>query len=265
MRYLAFLLLLLPLSVAASDIMDGLQSIRDSSYHRLDSGITKRPYHLIVKSPQDQRRSEKYPTIYVLDGGALFPMLSGYSNYLRFQGVIPDMVIVGISYGSDSFEGGNYRSTDFTAPSTERDFWGGASAFHRVLTTEIVPLIEDKYPSDPNKRILFGQSIGGQFALYSALNTDSFWGHIASNPALHRNLDFFLQPPGTQNTDRLFVAVSTEEDPYRDPAMKWIEHWQGKNKLSFQLKTVVVPDHGHFSIVPESFRQGLIWLLAENP
>jgi predicted alpha/beta superfamily hydrolase len=41
------------------------------------------------------------------------------------------------------------------------------------------------------------QGLGGQFVLYTALTRpDLFWGHIASNPALHRNLPFYPENHG---------------------------------------------------------------------
>ena len=108
--------------------------------------------------------------------------------------------------GSDTFEGGNFRSTDYTAPSEERDYWGGAEKCQLFLSSELLPRIENDYRSDSSQRVIFGQSIGGQFVLYTALTESNlFWGHIASNPALHRNLPFFLQQHG--KPDPLKVAL----------------------------------------------------------
>ena len=71
----------------------------------------------------------------------------------------------------------------------------GDISYH--LFEELIPLIESAYPSDDQQRIIFGQSLGGQFVLYTALTDPAlFHGHIASNPALHRNLDFFLHWQG---------------------------------------------------------------------
>ncbi len=133
------------------------------------------------------------------------------------------MILVGISYGSSDFESGNYRSTDFTAPSEEREFWGGAKEFQAFLETELLPQIESDYRARADRRIVFGQSLGGQFVLFSALTRpDLFWGHIASNPALHRNLPFFLQNHAAAGdaapTARVFFASGTLDDPsFRRP------------------------------------------------
>ena len=108
-----------------------------------------------------------------------------------------------------------------------------------------------------------GQSLGGQFVLYTAqTRPDLFWGHIASNPALHRNLDFFLTTrPASASQSKLFVASATGDSPqFREPALRWIEHWSRDDALPWQLQVVHLEGHSHMSAPPASFRQGLHWL-----
>ena len=218
----------------------------------------------------EQTSEQSYPTIYVLDGGELFPLLVSYYGYLNFGKEVPDAIIVGISYGSDNFEGGNYRSTDFTAESEEREYWGGADTFQQFLRDELMPSVEKKYRSRPDRRIIFGQSLGGQFVPYTALTEPGlFWGHIASNPALHRNLPFFLESHWSDSSvgepSRLFVASGSNDDPrFRVPALKWIEHWSDKDNVPWQLEIMILEGHSHRSAPPASFRQGMRWLFSEE-
>ncbi|MDH3639825.1 MAG: alpha/beta hydrolase-fold protein [Gammaproteobacteria bacterium] len=249
-----------------------MQGLGDTHYQRIDSEIIGRRYHIFVMLPDgyEQSPEEDYPTIYLLDGGALFPLLSAYYRYLNVGEEIPDAIIVGISYGSDNFEDGNYRATDYTAMSPERDFWGGADKFQKFLSDELFPLIERTYRSRADRRVLFGQSIGGQFVLYTALTKpDIFWGHIASNPALHRNLPFFLQEHGkvaiAGEPSRLFVASGSMDDPrFRVPALEWIERWSNNDDNPWRLKTITLEGHTHMSAPPASFRQGMTWLFAND-
>jgi predicted alpha/beta superfamily hydrolase len=248
-----------------------LQGLGHAHYTRIESGTLARHFHLFVMLPDgyEQSPEKDYPTIYLLDGGALFPLLSAYYRYLNFGEEIPDAIVVGISYGSDSFEEGNYRSTDYTAESLERDYWGGAGRFQSFLSGELLPFIERTYRSDADRRVIFGQSLGGQFVLYTALTRpDLFWGHIASNPALHRNLPFFLRRYGkaevTGEQPRLFVASGSEDDPrFRVPTLEWIEHWSSNDDNPWQLKTMSLDGHTHMSAPPASFRQGMAWLFSE--
>ncbi|MGB5290955.1 MAG: alpha/beta hydrolase-fold protein [Lysobacterales bacterium] len=247
-----------------------LQSLGEVKYHELNSENLGRPLHIFVDLPEGYQASEQnYPTVYLLDGGNTFPLMAAYHHYLRFGNEAPAAIIVGISYGADTFKEGNWRSTDYTAPSKEREFWGGAAVFQKVIQDEIFPLIEGNYRSDVGQRVIFGHSLGGQFVLFNALTKPGlFFGHIASNPALHRNLPFFLSWHGekdiTMPLSRVFVSSGEFEDPrFREPAMEWISHWQKVSPGPWVLETRTLAGQTHLSAPPEAFRQGLQWLFSE--
>lgn len=271
MRRLILLLLLLPIgssALAETVSIPGLQGLDATRYHKFESQTLGRHFEVLVGLPTDYVESgdTEYPTIYILDGGALYPLLRGYYNYLRHSEEAPAAILVAISYGADNFEGGNMRSTDYTAPSVEREYWGGAKDFQTFLAAELLPMIESNYRAEPERRVVFGQSIGGQFVLFTAqTRPDLFFGHIASNPALHRNLPFFLELHGekanSNSQPRLFVGSGSHDDPiFREPALQWIEHWSGRADLPWALKAVTLETHTHFSAPPASFRQGLRWI-----
>jgi predicted alpha/beta superfamily hydrolase len=267
---LVLLLLAAPFAVFADVDTRYLQGLGDVRYELFESEIVGRAYHTFVMLPDGYEAAgdKRYPTIYILDGGNLFPMLVPYYGYLGFGEEVPDAIIVGISYGSDSIKDGNYRSTDYTAAAAERDYWGGAGTFQSFLGKELMPYIEDNYRSRADRRVVFGQSIGGQFVLYTALTqANLFWGHIASNPALHRNLPFFLRNHGeaTAEKSRLFVASASNDEPrFRAPALQWIKHWTTENELPWELQTATLDGHSHMSAPPAAFRQGMRWLFSSE-
>jgi len=245
-----------------------LQGLGDVRYHEYESTGLDRTFHVFVRLPEEYDFSEgTLPTVYLLDGGITFPLLSAYYRYLRLGEEVPISILVGIAYGTDDWQQGNKRSTDYTAPSDEREFWGGAGRFQQMLADELLPFIESTYRSDPARRVLFGQSLGGQFVLYTAqTRPDLFWGHIASNPALHRNLDFFLATrPENATLDRskLFVAEATgDAEEFLEPRARWIEHWSVVDTPPWELEIRRLDGHSHFSAVPAAFRQGMFWLFA---
>lgn len=262
-------LLLLATSVMSDELsVPAIHAIDGTRLHQLHSEETGFDYQILVLLPggYDESADTVYPTMYLLDGGTTFPMLAGYYRYLRFEDAIPEMIIVGLSYGTDDWREGNHRGTDYTAPTDQREHWGGAERFQRALRSEILPLIESAYRSDSGKRNIFGQSLGGQFVLYTAMTQpDLFHGHIASNPALHRNLELFLKPieSNDEQSSALFVASASGDDEiYRGPAMQWINHWGSKTSTPWQLKAISVDGYGHFSLAPESFRRGVSWLAS---
>lgn len=154
--YLALCLLHIPFVFASVD-STFMQGLGDSRYKQIDSESVGRSYHIYIKLPDGYgESSEKYPTVYLLDGGALFPLLSAYYQYLNFGGEVPDAIIVGISYGTADPRKGNYRSTDYTAKSKEREYYGGAVKFQQFLSDELIPYIESTYRSRADRRVIFG-------------------------------------------------------------------------------------------------------------
>lgn len=267
---LAVGLLTLEASAQALDStpLPGLHGLGSVHYYRVAVEDPAREYHVYVSVPDGADAGRPLPAVYLLDGGVTFPMLTAYRRYLTLSEEIPRMLTVGISYGSATFEGGNFRSTDFTAPSSERDYWGGAKRFRQILREQIIPLVENHHPADPAKRIVFGQSLGGQFVIDTALrDPDLFHGLIASNPALHRNLAHFTDPNIVQRSSgtapRLLVSSAVDDTPrFRGPAKQWIEFWTNK-ELPLTLKVIEPAGHNHFSPAPLAFREGLKWILGE--
>jgi predicted alpha/beta superfamily hydrolase len=263
---------LLHSNLASADSADiqYLTSIGKTKYHLHRSPSLEHDYHVYVLSPEtsDADSIEKYPTVYLLDGGITYPLLAAYSQYLSLAEDIPKIIVVGISYGTDDFRTGNRRGTDFTAPASSREHYGGAEKFQAMLRDELFPLIERGYRSDPERRILFGQSLGGQFSIFNALTKpDLFSGLIASNPALHRNLDFFLQshykPNDEASKPRLYISRAENDDKqFFNPAQRWVDHWSKEEPKSFMLKVNLLENHNHFSAAPEAFRDGLMWILG---
>ncbi|MEM9531831.1 MAG: alpha/beta hydrolase-fold protein [Pseudomonadota bacterium] len=272
---LGFLTLSLTLQTAPATSENELPLAGLHGLGRVEYGVTqsnnpKRSYYTYVRIPEEEPGENGFPTIYLLDGGITFPLLAAYYRYLRLADEVPPMLIVGISYPSNTFEGGNYRSTDFTAPSPERDYWGGADQFRQRLVESVFPFVERRYNGDPNQRLLFGQSLGGQFAIDTAFHApELFAGLIASNPALHRNLDHFTDPDKIRSDvaspPRLFVSAAENDHPdFRGPARAWIEFWQDR-PLPLQLKIYRPAGHNHFTPAPAAFRAGLRWLLDDSP
>jgi predicted alpha/beta superfamily hydrolase len=249
--------------------IEGLQGLGDTRHHVVQSEVLDKRLHVFVGLPDGYEESadESYPTVYVLDGGELYPLLRPYLDYLYNGGEAPKMIVVGISYGTRDWRNGNDRSHDFTAPTDEREFWGGAATFQAFLGEELLPFIEDNYRSAGDRRVVFGQSLGGQFVLFTAqTKPELFWGHIASNPALHRNLPLFLtMRPDRASSSRVFVGDASDDDPrFLEPRARWIEHWLRQEGLPWELRVEALEGHNHFSAPPESFRRGIRWLFVDE-
>ena len=247
----------------AADGIDHLHALHGYEYFPVSSDATGRDYHVYVATPQEMPEDASLPVVYLLDGGAMFPMLAAYHRYLVFAEEAPAALIVGVA-----FDNPRDRSTDYTAPSPERSYWGGAERYQAFLADELFPLIESRFPADPAARFLFGHSLGGQFVLYSAQTRPAlFRGHIASNPALHRNLPYFLalEPRDPAHT-RVFVGYGSNDGAvFREPRRRWLEHWQGKAARGWNLAAQELADHTHMSTPPVVYREAMRSFLREQP
>lgn len=151
-------------------------------YFELLSKETGRRYHIYIRLPESYSKAPlgtRYPVVYLLDGDSLFPILATEHLFLNIDERLPEAIIVGIAYGSfDPLI--NKRDVDFTAPADGmKPEYAGAPAFQRFLKTELIPAIERRYRVDSDRRVLFGQSRGGSFVLYSA-----FTGEMKSDRSI---------------------------------------------------------------------------------
>lgn len=272
-RLITVLLLCLAVTAEADDDrnpeLDHLFGLGHPDVFTISSETVGRDFHIYVRLPRAYTDNEnEYPVAYLLDGGILFPMLAPYQIMMEIDEIVPEIILVGISYGTPpGYASGNMRATDYTAPADEPESWGGAETYQKFLATELLPRIENEYRADPEKRIILGQSLGGQFVLYTALTRpDLFRGHIAVNPALRRNLGFFLKltPPDGAPKPRLFIGVASEErEPLRTSLEKWINaHRSGENPLEFHVESL--PDQHHASAAPAAYQAGLRWLFGPD-
>ncbi len=252
----------------ADDRLTQMQSLTGTTRHEIHVPELQHTYYLYVRLPEGYDHNTRYPVIYLLDGGITYPLLGAYYRYLELAGEIPKIIMVGISYGNDDWAQGNMRGRDFTAPSDQAEHYGGAAKFQAAFEQHFFPLIEEKYAVDSKRRIVFGQSLGGQFVLHALLTRpELFWGYIASNPALHRNLELFLEttpaaPPEPQR--RVFVSSAELDMPrFKQPAQAWIAAYS-KRQTPWALRIREPAGHNHFSAAPDAFRQGLLWIFDEQ-
>jgi uncharacterized protein len=129
-----------------------------------------REYHLSVALPDSYRTStQAYPVIYVLDADLFFGMAAGLTPLSRWFLGIPEAIIVGISYGMESYDQWvQLRERDFKIPEV-RDAPpdSAANRFLDALTQEMLPFIDANYRTIPSDRCLFGYSSSGFFVLYA--------------------------------------------------------------------------------------------------
>jgi hypothetical protein len=120
-------------SAAWHEPLDYLSGLR-ADYFRLESKRIGRGFHICVRLPEGygQEKDKRYPTVYVLDGDVLFPILAPSQLLLNYDAGIPEAIVVGISYGS--FDPPiNKRHFDFSGPAADaRADEGGGTGLRSI-------------------------------------------------------------------------------------------------------------------------------------
>ena len=197
---LAFFILSISLSAQSENLGNGKYSEIIPNHTELQiihSKIIDDDFYLYIKLPNDYKESSKtYPVIYLLDGDIAFTMAWSIVRYLQYGRHVPDVIIVGIGYGSLlSSSEQNMRERDYSISRLEgRNFSGGGEDYLIFLKTELIPFIDSNYRTKPGVRILNGYSLGGLFTLYTFLKENElFSGYVAGSPYISNDKEELLQ------------------------------------------------------------------------
>lgn len=216
-----------------------------------------REYHLSVALPESYRTStQAYPVVYVLDGDLFFGMAAGLTPLAHWFLRAPEAIVVGISYGMESYEQWvQLRERDFKIPEVQdAPPDSAANLFLDALTQEIVPFIEANYRTIPSDRCLYGYSSSGFFVLYALFHQpDFFQRYLSGSGDLYIAYPYVIQH-GAQLAARnaatpihLYLSAGElEEDqfPYFDRLVAFFE--QG-NYPGLTLTTEIYSGEGHGS------------------
>ncbi|MDH7452183.1 alpha/beta hydrolase-fold protein [Luteimonas composti] len=249
--------------------LDHLAALR-GGYFPLVDAASGRTHHVYVRLPEgyEAEPGRRWPVVYLLDGDSLFPLLASTHLFLTYDEALPEAIVVGIAYGG--FDPAiNRRNLDFTAAGADTAAdQGGAEAFHRFLRGQLLPEVEGRYRADPSRRVLVGQSRGGYFVLWSALqDPDLFWGRIASNPAAAPAREQLYRSPAPHRRGDLGVVVASGA---RDTAgrvahaKEWASTWAARRDAPWQVQLSVLPDGTHAASIGEAYRRAMLWLFDEG-
>lgn len=220
--------------------------------------------HVRLPVGYDPAAARQYPTVYLTDGDSLFPILAANHLFLTYDDGLPEAIVVGVAYGG--FDPSvNRRNIDFQSPGAGvTDEQAGAEEFQRFLRSELIPTIERRYRSDPSRRVLFGQSRGGAFVLYSAVtDPDLFWGRIASNPSITPGIESLMGAAAPAVRDDLGVVLVSGTRDWPDlqaEAELWGSTWEPRTDRPWRLHRARVEGGTHAANAGDAYRLGMNWL-----
>jgi uncharacterized protein len=145
-------------------------SLYQTQERSLSSHLVRREYQLAVLLPESYASSQTpYPILYLLDGDVYFGAAASFTQLMNWLDNVPELIIVGIGYNMKNYdEWLKLRELDFKIPEVQDEPKDShADLFLSALKQEIIPFVETNYRVDPRRRILYGYSSSGFFALYT--------------------------------------------------------------------------------------------------
>jgi uncharacterized protein len=260
--------------------------------HTISSKIMGKDYQLFISLPRsyDAKGTAKYPVLYVLDGEMFFPLFKSARELMDFGNELEDIIIVGISSGTDFSSWFINRTYDFTPSVDTADnrrteinmgfkeeslSSGGASKFLQCIQTELIPYIDEHYHTTPD-RGLTGHSLGGLFSAYCFLNSNGYFTRFGINsPSINFNHNdllnqaesFFKQhetweiPP-----TKVFISAGEKEGPdfVPDQMMRFTSLLESKSYKNIRLQSYIFPGETHFSVMPANMSKTLSVLYGKK-
>ncbi|MDN4502729.1 alpha/beta hydrolase-fold protein [Alteromonadaceae bacterium BrNp21-10] len=236
----------------------------------LQSTIVDQQYKLLINFPASYHQSDKqYPVVFLLDAQWDFPLVSSIYGEQYFDGFVPEVIIVGITWGGKDPDPNILRRRDFTPTDINQiGMAGGADKFLQFIQSELVPYVETHYRANDN-RTLMGSSLGGLFTLYAMFQQPQlFNNYIPSSPAVtwdNNSLSQYsegFKQRAAEHTMRLFMPVAELEGLYQ-PVLNFAAFLQTQNYPNLTWKNHVVAGAGHSGVKADGNTRGLQYVFQK--
>lgn len=239
--------------------------ISGSQIRIINSPEINQEYQLQISLPAGYANSnKKYPVVYLMDSQWDFPLVTALYGQQYYDGFIPEMIIVGITWGGTHPNPDSLRARDYT-PTNEKRLpqSGGADKFLSFIKNEVFPFIESNYKADKNDRTLMGCSLGGLFTMYTLFTQPQMFNrYVAASPAygwgnavLYQYEKNYFEnksnPPA-----RLFMCIGGVETSV--PGFEKLTSFlNDRHYSSLQIESKVLENTGHSGTKGEGFARGL--------
>jgi len=248
-------------------------TIVNSQLRVLSVNVPGRKYQLHIGLPGNYQRdtTKRYPVIYVTDGYWDFEKLHVIMGSLNYDKVAPEFIIVGLGYAGENLDYGTLRWRELSPyPFGNNPDAGHAADFLKVIESEVIPLIDRDYRTDPKQRVMAGASLGGLFTLYAMYTKpDLFNGYIAVTPAVELNNDWLLDyedkfvKAGGQLKGRLFVSVGENESAgFVSGILRYNARVTSRKHPDLAYQFRIIDGERHAGMQIESYVRGVRFIFA---
>ncbi len=230
--------------------------------------VAGQEYELQILLPGGYKSSnKKYPVVYVMDSQWDFPLLKSIYGQQYYDGFIPELIIVGVTWGGVSPNPDSLRVRDYTPTNDGRQLQsGGADKFLSFMRNELFPFIESNYKADNKGRVMVGCSLGGLITLYALFTQpDMFNGYAAASPAIGWDKEILYQyekryfENKVSYPARLYMTIGGVERNV--PGFeKMATLFSTRQYPALSIKPVVLENTGHSGTKSETYSRGLQYI-----
>lgn len=246
--------------------------IPGSQVRKINSEIVNQEYELHILLPGGYEKStKKYPVVYLMDSQWDFPLVKSIYGQHYYDGFIPEMIIVGVTWGGIKPNPDSLRARDYTPTNEKRMIQsGGADKFLSFMKDELFPFIEKNYKADNTGRTLMGCSLGGLITVYAMLtHSEMFNGYAAASPAigwdnevLYQYEKIFAEKKLT-NPVRLYMTVGDVERG-RPVFERFADKLINRNHANTSIRSKVLENTGHSGTKSETYSRGLQFIFERS-
>ena len=246
--------------------LEGQQECTGTEKLQFVSKINTKDYVLQVNLPQnyEQNTDKTYPVVYMLDGQWDFISIASIYGSLHWDGFVPDLILVGITYGGNSPNYDTLRANDFTpTPLATVGNSGGAAAFTKVFENEIIPLVNKTYRTKEDDRTIVGNSFAGLYGHYVLFNQPGLFSkYVICNPSLWYDdrLPLRYEKKYAESAKKLSARVymtTGELDPI-DLHKEMVQQIESHAYEDFDFRHRVMEDMPHSASKFEGYTRGLM-------
>jgi hypothetical protein len=251
-------------------------SLPETQTWNITSKINQQEYQISVGLPAGYGEGQSaYPVLYLTDGLGSLCIAQPISRWLLADRLLPDLLLVAIGYPTEDLPTMlSLRKRDFTPVEADKnstdprsfspDGTGGGPRFLRFIQEELIPQVNARYRTRPDDTALFGQSLGGLFALHVLFQHPAvFQRFIIGSPSIWWAEKAILQAEAAYAAAqqdlpaRVFMGIGGEEDLMVAELQSLAETLQRRNYPNLSLATHVFEDERHLTVIPFVLSRGL--------
>jgi predicted alpha/beta superfamily hydrolase len=237
---------------------------------KIISSICNQEYVLYINLPRGYDDTTKtFPVLFFVDAQWDFPLVQAIYGEEYYDGFIPGVVIVGVTWGGKNPDYDKLRARDLTPTDiSHTGQYGNAPNFLAFIKKELIPFIESKYRVKKDDRALVGSSFGGLFTLYALFQEpEIFSRYILTSPALGWDNEILYaynknySEKKKELPAKVFMGIGGYENV--PDFQKFVDQLKEKNYQGLELQTKVQEGMGHSGAKAEGYTRGLQFIYAK--